>query len=168
VLRLLRSLAGNREKDTEGKEWASRTESFLAFELEEAALLTLGLAYEKRPRFSGGAYRSALRRVDEFLDEKLPRALERREERAAKLLELDDAVSAAVAKLKERGFQSPYLKAFVVARVNPLRFYKGEPPEYDDLMETMQRAAARFNVEKVREADIARSGGPPEAAAGEE
>jgi hypothetical protein len=28
----------------------------------------------------------------------------------------------AEAELKERGFDSPYLKNFVVARVNPLRF----------------------------------------------
>jgi ParB family transcriptional regulator, chromosome partitioning protein len=27
-----------------------------------------------------------------------------------------------VAKLKQRGFVSPYLRAFVVARVNPLRW----------------------------------------------
>ena len=31
----------------------------------------------------------------------------------------DDAVGAAVEKLKERGLTSPYLKAFVVARINP-------------------------------------------------
>jgi ParB family chromosome partitioning protein len=164
VLRLLRGLATGGGKDPEGKEWAARSEVSLAFELEEPALITLGLAYEKRPRLSGGAYQSPLRRVDAFLDEKLPRALAVREERAAKLLRLDDAVIAAVAKLKEKGFQSPYLKAFVVARVNPLRFIKGEPPSFDDLLERMERGASRFNVDKIKPADIARSGGPPEAA----
>lgn len=35
-----------------------------------------------------------------------------------------------MAKLKERGLKSPYLRAFVVARVNPLRWIQGEPPPF--------------------------------------
>ena len=31
----------------------------------------------------------------------------------------------AMKKLKERGFESPYLRPFVVARINPLRFKRG-------------------------------------------
>ncbi|HEX4384782.1 MAG TPA: chromosome partitioning protein ParB, partial [Myxococcales bacterium] len=86
--------------------------------------------------------------------------LEERERRAKKVLEFDEAVSAAVEKLKERGLTSPYLKAFVVARVNPLRFMKGKPPPFDELFETMTKRARGMDPGKVRSEDLARSGGP--------
>ena len=41
------------------------------------------------------------------------------------MLELDEGVSAAVTALKARGLESPYLRAFVVARINPIRFQRG-------------------------------------------
>jgi ParB family chromosome partitioning protein len=68
-----------------------------------------------------------------------------------------------VARLKEKGFDSPYLRAFVVARVNPLRFMKGEPPPFDELMAQMTRRAAGMDPGKVRSEDLARSGGAPES-----
>jgi ParB family chromosome partitioning protein len=135
----------------------------MALELEEPALVTLGFAYERRPRISGGAYHPVLRKVDAFLERKLADALAERERRAARLLELDDAVAAAVERLKEKGFDSPYLKAFVVARVNPLRFAKGEPPPFDELIAQMTQRASRLDPSKVRSEDLARSGGAPEA-----
>ena len=139
-----------------------RRESDLTLELEEPALVTLGFAYEQRGRLSGGAYAPALRKVDQFLDSKLPDALRERERRAALVLELDDAVGAAVEKLKERGLTSPYLKAFVVARVNPLRFMKGSAPGFDDLLATMTKRARGMDPARVRTEDVARSGGPPD------
>src|SRR5437868_1023699 len=99
---------------------AGRRESDLTLELEEPALVTLGFAYEQRGRLSGGAYAPALRKVDRFLDVKIPDAVPERERRAGLVLELDDAVTEAIEKLKAKGLTSPYLKAFVVARVNPL------------------------------------------------
>jgi ParB family transcriptional regulator, chromosome partitioning protein len=80
------------------------------------------------------------------------------------LLEFDEAVGEAVAKLKARGFNSPYLKAFVVARVNPLRFMKGEPPPFDELFATMTRRVRGMNVERIKTEDVARTGGAPESA----
>src|SRR5216683_1355667 len=47
-------------------------------------------------------------------------------ERARRLFELDEVVSAAVTGLKARGFQRPYLKTFVVALIKFLRFKKGK------------------------------------------
>ena len=85
-----------------------------------------------------------------------------RERRAQKVLELDEAVSAAVEKLKEKGLTSPYLKAFVVARVNPLRFIKGEPPPFDELLDTMTKRARGMDPARVKTEDLARSGGPPD------
>jgi ParB family chromosome partitioning protein len=54
---------------------ASRTEREFLFEFDQPAFLTLGAAYEERPRLSGGAYHPLLRRIDDFLGEKLPRAV---------------------------------------------------------------------------------------------
>ncbi len=149
VARMYRDLAGSLDP----------TETEMSLELEEAALATLGFAYEKRGRLAGGAYAPILRKVDAFLDEKLSRALAERERRAALVLELDDAVSQAVARLKERGFDSPYLKAFVVARVNPLRFMKGAAPPLDALFEQMTKRARGMDPSKIRGDDVARSGG---------
>ena len=78
-----------------------RPEREFEAEFEEPALLTLGLCYQERGRFAGGAFRPVLKRVEEFLAAKLPKALETRRERAARLLELEDAVNEAVAALKE-------------------------------------------------------------------
>ncbi len=139
-----------------------RPEKDFALEFEEPAYITLGLCYEKRGRFSGGAYNPVLRRVDAFLDEPLPKALATRQRRAGDLLALDDAVATAVAELKERGFESPYLKAFVVARVNPIRFHKGAAAGYEETIAKMLSAAKRFDASKVRAEQLAAASGPPE------
>jgi ParB family chromosome partitioning protein len=136
-------------------------ESAYAFEFEEPAYLTLGLCYEQRPRFSGGAYQPVLKRVDGFLEEPLEKALAERARRATRLLEVDDAVNEVVEKLKARGLTTPYLKAFVVARINPIRFSKAVEFDFNEVLGKMLAAARRFNVEKVQQQDLARIGGPP-------
>jgi ParB family chromosome partitioning protein len=139
-----------------------RKESECSLEFEEPQLVTLGFAYEKRPRLSGGAYSSVLKRVDGWIEEPLAAAAAERERRAALVLELDDAVGEAVDRLKERGLQSPYLRTFVVARINPLRFIKGDPPPLDELLPSMAKRARGMKVEGVKVEDLARSGGAPE------
>ena len=104
-------------------------------------MITLGFAYQARPRISGGAYQSALKKVDGFLKKELRNSIEDRKERTALLLALDDAVIEAVQKLKDRGMVSPYLKSFVVARINPLRFIRGDLPSFEELMATMTKRA---------------------------
>src|SRR5437016_7192916 len=47
----------------------SRRETDFAFYLEEAALVTLGVCYEKKPAFAGGAYHPILRRLEVFCEE---------------------------------------------------------------------------------------------------
>jgi ParB family transcriptional regulator, chromosome partitioning protein len=76
-------------------------------------------------------------------------------------------VSEAVARLKEKGFDSPYLKNFVVARVNPLRFMKGSVPPLDDLLEQMAKRARGMDPAKIRGEEVARSGGGGAAAEAE-
>jgi ParB family chromosome partitioning protein len=140
---------------------ASRKESQFAFYLEEASFVTMGLCYEKNPRFSGAVYNSFVRRLTAFSDESLSRSLKAHEKIADLLLELDERVAGVVQKLKAKGFVSPYLKSFVVARSNPLRFMK-EPPELEDLIKTIRGKVERFNVDKIKQSDIVASGGAPD------
>jgi len=139
-----------------------RPEREFAIEFEEAALVTLGLCYQLNGRFAGGAFHPILKRCDKFFGSKLPKALEARRERAAKLLELNEAVNAAVATLKERGMESPYLKAFVVARINPLRFQRKPTADFDETIDKMLGSARRFDASRIRADQVARSGGAPE------
>jgi ParB family chromosome partitioning protein len=152
TIRMLRALADER---------SSATEREFAFEFDQAPFLTLGAAYEERPRLSGGAYNSVLRRIDDFLDERLPQAVKERARRARLLLKIDDEVTAIINKLKKRGFTSPYLRPFVVARINPIRFSTSTEFDFDDVLGRMQKNADKFNVEKVRQEDVVRAGGGP-------
>ena len=142
-------------------------EEAYALEFDEPALIILGLCYEERGRFSGGAYHPVLRRVDRFLKKPLSEALEVRRERAKTLLKLDDLVVQRVEALKARGLTSPYLKSFVVARINPVRFRPKDaaPLGFDDALERMTGAATKLNPEKIKMEDLARSGGAPDEAA---
>jgi ParB family transcriptional regulator, chromosome partitioning protein len=134
-------------------------ESTFAFEFEQPAFLTLGVCYESRPRLSGGAYQSILRRVDVFLDDRISKALKERERRGRKMLALDDAVSAAVEKLKAKGLTSPYLKPFVVSRVNYTRFSKATSFDFDEALDKIIASARKFNVDRVKQEDVAKAGG---------
>ncbi|MBI3493743.1 MAG: ParB/RepB/Spo0J family partition protein [Acidobacteria bacterium] len=139
----------------------AEAEAAFGFEFEQPAFLTLGVCYEERPRLSGGAYQSILRRVDTFLDEPIAKALAERERRGKKILKLDEAVSAAVEKLKARGLTSPYLRSFVVSRINFTRFSKATSFDYDDTLDKIIASAAKFNVDRVKQEDVAKSGGGP-------
>jgi len=143
---------------------AKRPETSFAFYLEEASFVTLGVCYEKNGKFGGGAYNSIVKRLEKFSDEPLSAAIKMHEKHANLLMELDERVAAAVAKLKERGFISPYLRAFVVARVNPLRWIQGEPPPLDEVLKTMRDRAAKFNADKIKQEDLAQTGGAPDDA----
>jgi ParB family chromosome partitioning protein len=137
----------------------SGQETDYAFEFEQAPYLTLGAAYEDRRSLSGGAYHPVLRRIDDFLEEPMARALKERERRGARVLKLDDAVGKIVAALKAKGLTSPYLKPFVVARINPIRFSKSTDFDFDEIMDKMIASAGKFNVERVKQEDVAKVGG---------
>ena len=151
VIRMYKELAGLNDA----------AEETYALEFEEPAFITLGLCYEERPRFSGGAYHPMLKRVDNFLKKPLHTTLELRRDRAKALLALDDQIVTQVEALKAKGLTSPYLKSFVVARVNPIRFRpKDAPPlSFDEALDRMMKAAAKFNPDKIKPDDLARSGG---------
>jgi ParB family chromosome partitioning protein len=149
VIRIFRNLL---------EESAGKPEKDFGYYFEEASFIKMGLCYERNARFSGGVYNSFVRRLSEFSAEPLSKTLKVHERHATMLLDLDAKVSEVVAKLKAKGFVSPYLKAFVVARSNPLRFMK-EPPELEELMKTIRGKVERFNVDKIQQSDITASGG---------
>jgi ParB family chromosome partitioning protein len=153
AIRIYRSLV---EED------ATQPESSFSFYLEEAAFATLGICYERALRFGGGVYHPILRRLETFTDEPLRAALKVHEKRAGMILDLEEKVASVVRKLKERGLVSPYLRSFVVARINPLRWIQHEPPPLEDLLRTMRERATRFNVEKIQPRDLAAAAGPPD------
>ncbi len=138
---------------------ASRPESSFVYYLEDPALVTLGVCYERQPRFAGGAYHPVLRRTEKFVDDPLKTAIVEHEKLATLVLELEEKVAAAVARLKERGLTSPYLRSFVVARINPLRWIQGELPPAEKVIAQMRDRAAKFNAERVKQDDLARMGG---------
>jgi ParB family transcriptional regulator, chromosome partitioning protein len=145
-----------------GATGTTQDETSFALEFEEPALATLGFAYQERGRLSGGAYHAILRKADRWLPGRLADALPVRRQRAALLLAYDEAVTEAVAALKARGFNSPYLRNFVVARTNPLRFIKGEPPPLEELLPSMTKRTRGMDANKIKTEDVARSGGAPE------
>jgi ParB family chromosome partitioning protein len=138
---------------------AKRPESRFAYYLEEASLVTLGICYERNAKFAAGAYNPIVRRLAKFSDAPLAGAIKEHEKHAGLLMDLDERVAAVIAKLKARGFISPYLRAFVVARINPLRWIQGDPPPLEEVLKTMRERAGKFNTEKVRQEDLASAGG---------
>jgi ParB family chromosome partitioning protein len=152
VIRMARSLA---------KRQATSKESQFTAEFESADLLTLGIVYEKSSRFAGGAYSALLKKVDRFSERTLPVSLREREGFAARLLEIDTQVKKLIAALQARGFKSPYLRNYVVARINPVRFHKvkkGDTQPPMPLAQALTRMAASaktFKLESVSSSELA-------------
>ncbi len=152
VIRMARELAVRRKRGLE---------SDFAAEFEAAELLTLGIVYEQNGRFSGGAYSPLLRKVDRFSDRPLPASLRDREGWAARLLVIDQRVKEIIEILRERQFRSPYLRNYVVARINPVRFHrlkKGDtkpPMAIGAALTRMAASAKKFDASTVRQSDLA-------------
>ncbi len=153
AIRMARALAQRKPRSKE-TEWQT--------EFEAAELLTLGIVYEREGRFAGGAYSPFLKKVDRFVDKKtLPKSLQAREGYAARLLEIDSRVKKIVKSLQERGFASPYVRNYVVARINPVRFHRAKRGDSAPAMELgpaltrMSASARKFDTSSVRERDLA-------------
>src|SRR6266404_814927 len=152
VIRMARNLAKRRGREREAQ---------FAAEFEAAELLTLGIVYQKSARFAGGAYSAFLKKVDRFSDRTLAASLRQREDYAARLTEIDARVKGIIAGLQARGFKSPYLRNYVVARINPVRFHKTrkgdtQPPmPIAQALTRMAAAARNFNLGSVSNSDLA-------------
>ncbi len=129
-------------------------EKDFAFEFERAHFITLGLLYEKKPRFSGGAYAPILSRVDNFLTKPMREAMVEREERAAQVERADDLLNEIVAKAKKRGLAHPYLKNFVVARCNPLTRARKTMPACKTALLSLCKALEEFDPARINFAQV--------------
>jgi ParB family chromosome partitioning protein len=152
VIRMARNLAKARGREPE---------QLFAVEFEAPELLTLGIVYQSSPRFAGGAYSAFLKKVDRFSERGLAVSLRQREDYASRLQEIDARVKSLIAALQARGFKSPYLRNYVVARINPVRFHKAKkgvtapPMPLAQALTRMAAAARTFNVGSVSNSDLA-------------
>jgi ParB family transcriptional regulator, chromosome partitioning protein len=152
AIRMARSLAKRR---------GSSKETDYAAQFEAAELLTLGIVYERSSRFAGGAYSSFLKKVDRFSERTLAASLREREGFASRLLDIDAGAKRIIETLQKRGFKSPYLRNYVVARINPVRFHKSKkgdtqpPMPIAQALTRMAAAVKNFKLESVSNADLA-------------
>jgi ParB family transcriptional regulator, chromosome partitioning protein len=133
------------------------TEEDFAFQFEEAHFITLGVLYDQAPRFSGSVHAPILRRVDAFLTQTLPKAYGERERRAEMVGTADKLLTDVVTRLKRRGIVHPYVKNFVMARVNPLTRARKTVPSFEQAWTKVHAALEGFDVDKIRNEDIARA-----------
>jgi ParB family chromosome partitioning protein len=152
VIRMARSLA---EREPQAKE------SQFSAEFEAPELLTLGIVYEKASRFAGGAYSAFLKKVDRFSDRTLAASLREREDHASRVIEIDAQVKRIMSSLEAKGFKSPYLRNYVAARINPVRFHKAKkgdtkpPMPLAQALTRMAAAAKTFKLDSVSNRDLA-------------
>lgn len=152
VIRMARELAARQPRARE----QDFSENF-----ESPELLTLGIIYAEDKRFGGGAYQPFLRKVDRFLDRTLAASLAQRQNWAARLAEIDTMVKSIIAGLQKRGFQSPYLRHYVVARINPVRFHRAKKSDTAPPMPIaaafirMAASARKFDLAAVKSEDLA-------------
>ncbi len=152
VIRMARELASRHKR-------ALETDYRAEFEAPE--LLTLGLVYDENGRFAGGAYSPFLKKVDRFRAKTLSTSLRDRQGYAARLLEIDAEVKRIIEGLREQGFKSPYVRNYVVARINPVRFHRAKKGETKPAMPIgaaltrMASSAKKFDLSSVRAGELA-------------
>ena len=152
VIRMARALAEARPR---------ARETDFANEFEAPELLTLGIVYERQGRFAGGAFNPFLKKVDRFQAKALKKSLDDREGYASRIEEINGEVGRIITGLQERGFKSPYLRTYVVARINPVRFHRAKKGEVKPAMPIaaaltrMAASAKKFDVGSVKQGDLA-------------
>ena len=153
VIRMARQLAKEEPRSKE-------TDHALTF--ESPVFLTLGCAYEQRSRFAGSSYQPVLNKVDRFMESTVPAALRQREQWAVRIMDIDDRVAAHVKTMQEMGMKSPYLRAVVVARINPVRFVPpsrkkdaAPPMSMAEALTKMAASVRKFDPKSVRPGDLA-------------
>jgi ParB family transcriptional regulator, chromosome partitioning protein len=124
-------------------------EKDFAFEFERPHFITLGISYERRKKFSGGAYAPILSRVDGFLSRPMREAAGEREERAALVERADDLLIDLVARGKKRGLTHPYLKNFIVARCNPLSRARKNIPQFKTALNSLIKSLDEFDLGRI-------------------
>ena len=75
--------------------------------------------------------------------------------------EVHAEIGTIIEGLQQRGFKSPYLRTYVVARINPVRFHRSKKGETKPAMPIasaltrMLAAARKFDADSVKRGDLA-------------
>jgi ParB family chromosome partitioning protein len=133
-------------------------EADYAFQFEAPHLITLGMLYEENRRFAGGAFAPILKRVDKFLDGSFAKTKGEREERAAAVKATDEVLAKAVAAIKKRGINHPFVKNYVLARTTPLTRQRKTLPSFAQTFSKLKTNIEAFDVSKVSYQDVQRAG----------
>jgi len=112
--------------------------------VESVHYVTLGLAYEREPKLFGSAYESILHRVDRPLELPLSDAMGVREKRAQLLLEVEELVREATAKVQELGVNHPFLQRAIVSFANPIGRKRIIEEGYEEVMEKLRENVRRL------------------------
>jgi ParB family chromosome partitioning protein len=141
-------------------------ESF-AGELEEPSLVSMGAAFDKRPKLAGGAFNPLTKRADSWLPLPVKDALAAREKRGQLILDLDDAVAPLLDALRKKAQQaghgdSPGLRQVVLSRVAPL------PPRgtrmegtFEEIFAGVIAKARTFDIDTIALDDLSAAAGAP-------
>jgi ParB family transcriptional regulator, chromosome partitioning protein len=87
----------------------------------------------------------------------LPKGLDARTERADLVRAADQALGVAVAKIKKRGINHPYVKNYLLARTTPLTRARKTLPSFEQTFKKLKDNLDEFDVSKVRYDEIQRS-----------
>ncbi|MDP2345128.1 MAG: ParB N-terminal domain-containing protein [Deltaproteobacteria bacterium] len=136
-------------------------EETFAGELEEPSLVSMGAAYDKRPKLAGGTYNALTKRADSWLPLPVKDAVAAREKRGQLILDLDDAVAPLVEALRKK-FDSPGLRQVVLSRVAPApaRGVKLEGT-FEEIFAAVIARARAFDIETIAISDLSAAGGAP-------
>ena len=69
----------------------------------------------------------------------------------------DAALAIAVAKIKKRGINHPYVKNYLLARTTPLTRARKTLPSFEQTFKKLSENLEEFDVSRVRYDDIQRS-----------
>lgn len=136
------------------EEYPDRSEYDFVMQFEEAYFITLGMIYERQPKFAGGAYQSFLRKIDKFLDMPLKDAIKERDRRSRIIEDVDKLVMAKVDELEARGITHPFVKNYVVSECNPLGRKRKVVMAFDEAMEAFRQNLLRLDTSTTTFQDI--------------
>jgi len=107
--------------------------------IEYAYYVTLGIAYEKRPRIFGSAYEFLLKKVDVFLSMPLENAVKEREDRARILVETDDLARKTVDEVRKLGIDHPYIYREVISFCTPAKRKRKTKKSFEETFDSLKK-----------------------------
>ncbi|MEM2885699.1 MAG: ParB/RepB/Spo0J family partition protein [Thermoproteota archaeon] len=107
--------------------------------IEYAHYVTLGIAYERRPKIFGSAYEFLLKKVDSFLSMPLDKAMKEREGRAGMLIETDALARKTVDEIKKLGVDHPFLYREVISFCTPAKRKRKAKKSFEEAFNSLKK-----------------------------